>query len=144
MPRFTPRTRTFVMPEIIDKFPPDGLPPDGYVVTFSGTDGYYFPRPTSKLLVLGSPSAGGPHTITTEDLVLVPSHAGTYVVNLPAGPSIGFNVIVKDFPGVAAANPINVVAAALIDGASPYIINVNYSVARFVFNGTTWSIINRF
>jgi len=143
MPRHTPRTKTFVMPEITDRFPA-GNPPDGYVVTFSGTDGYYYPRPTSKLLLLGVPSAGGPHTITTEDLVLVPSHSGTYIVNLPVAPPIGFHVFVKDFAGVALANPINVVAAANIDGTSPYIINVNYGGAHFVFNGATWSIISKF
>lgn len=143
MPRNTPKTKTFTMPEIIDRFPPAGNPPDGYVITYSASDGYYYPKSTSKLLIISSPITT-PYTIALEDVVLVQSHSGTFTVNLPTSPQAGFNVIVKDFAGVAGANPINVVSVALIDGLTSYVINVNYGVARFIFNGTTWSIIGKF
>ena len=149
MPRFTPRTKAFVMPDLVDRFPAPGggpvggNPPDGYVITYSATDGYYFPKPTSKLLVFSSPSSS-PYSVALEDTVLVQNHAGTFTVNLPVGPQPGFNVIIKDFAGVALANPINVAAAALIDGATPYVINVNYGAVRVMYNGTTWSIVGKF
>lgn len=143
MPRFIPRDKTFVMPELNDRFPPAGSPPDGYVITYSAIDGYYFPKATSKLLTFSSPGTS-PHTIVAEDTVLVQNHAGTFTVNLPIAPTAGFNVIIKDFAGVALANPINVVAAALIDGVSPYVINVNYGSVRVMYNGSTWSIIGKF
>lgn len=143
MPRFTSRNKTFVLPELNDRFPPTGNPPDGYIITYSAIDGYYLPKATSKLLAFSNPSTS-PYTIVTEDTVLVQNHAGTFTVNLPISPTAGFNVIIKDFAGVALANPINVVAAALIDGVSPFVINTNYGAVRVIYNGSTWSIIGKF
>lgn len=217
MPRYTPKTKHFVMPDLIDRFGlPFGNPPDGYVVTFSGIDGYYYPKPTSKLQTLTSPGIS-PYTILTEDVVLVQTHAGTFTVNLPpyttiavasngqalpqatinvasttgfptsgtirvttntgvqtvtysgttgttftgcsggggtmstggavtttTPPAIGYSVVIKDFAGVALANPISVEASALIDGISTYSINANYSAIRVVWNGATWSILTEF
>lgn len=142
MPRFTPRTKTFVMPDLTDRFT-GGNPPDGYVITYSGLDGYYYPKPTSKLLIISSP-ASSPYNATVEDVVEVQSHAGTFTVNLPVGPTAGTTMYVKDFAGVAAVNPINVVSAANIDGAGTYTINTNYGCVRVTYSGTTWSILSKF
>lgn len=117
-------------------------PPDGYVLTYSGTDGYYVPKPISKLLVTSSPIAS-PYNVTTEEAVLVQTHVGTFTVNLPVASPPGTSIVIKDFAGVASANPINVVSAANIDGTSPYVINVNYGAIRVVFNGTTWSVLSK-
>lgn len=119
------------------------VPPDGYILTFSGPDGYYIPRPPA-LNALSGGAISSPYNATTEDAVLVPTHAGTFTVNLPINPPTGKAMYVKDFAGVAAANNINVVAAALIDTASPYVINTAFGAVKVVFNGTTWSILSKF
>lgn len=143
MPRYTPRTRNFTMPELVDRFPPQGAPPDGYVVTFSAIDGYYYPKPTSKLQTISSPSSS-PYTITVEDVVLVQTHTGVFTVNLPVAPQAGYTVYVKDFAGVATTHNISVVSGENIDGAGNYLISTNYGSARFIYNGSTWSILSKF
>lgn len=145
MPRYTPRTKTFTMPDLTGRFPPAGNPPDGYVITYVATDGYYYPKPTSKLLVISTPSgAGSPYNVLAEDVVLVPSHAGTYIVNLPVSPTAGTSIFIKDLDGVAATNNISVVSGANIDGAGSYLINTNYSSIRVMYTGTTWTILTKF
>ncbi len=119
------------------------VPPDGYVLTYSTTDGYYVPKATSKLQIISNP-VSSPYNVTTEDTVLVQTHGGTFTVNLPVAPPVGYHVFVKDFAGVAAGNPINVVSGANIDGTSPYVINVNFGSVHVVFNGSTWSILSKF
>lgn len=140
MPRYTPRSRTFSMPELLDRFP-GGNPPDGYVITYSAIDGYYYPKPTAKTLAFSTAPGVGPYSVTTEEVVLVPNHTGTYTVNLPIGPTAGTAIYVKDFAGVAATHNINIVTAANIDGASPYVISTNYGSVRLLYNGTTWSVL---
>lgn len=139
----TPRTKTLVMPDMSDRFPPNGNPPDGYVLTYQAADGYYIARVPPKLLALSSP-VSSPHTVTTEDTVLVQTHAGTFTVNLPIAPLPGTSIYIKDFAGVATLNQINVATTALVDGANPYIINNNFGSIRVVYNGTTWSVLSKF
>jgi hypothetical protein len=143
MPRFTPKTKVFQMPDLVDRFPTQGLPPDGYVVTFSATDGYYYPKPTSKLQILSAP-VSSPYNATVEDVVLVQTHSGTFIVNLPVAPPLGTRMWVKDFAGVAGANQINVVSGANIDGTGTYSITANYGSVGVVYTGTTWTIITKF
>jgi len=140
MPRFTPKTKNFVMPDLTDRFS-GGNPPDGYVITYSAIDGYYYPKPTAKTLAFSTAPAVGPYTITTEEVVLVPTHAGTYTVNLPVGPTAGTAIYVKDAAGVAGSNNISIASAANIDGSGTYIINTNYGSVRLMYNGTTWSVL---
>lgn len=119
------------------------VPPDGYVLTYSASDGYYIPNIISKQLVFSSPTSS-PYNIDLEEAVLVQSHSGTFTVNLPVAPIPGTTIHVKDFAGVAAGNPINVASGANIDGASPYVINTNFGSIRVLFNGSTWSILTKF
>lgn len=122
------------------------IPPDGYVITYSAVDGYYIPKPTSKLLIISSPVTS-PYNATVEDVVEVQSHAGTFTVNLPVTPPAGTTMYIKDFAGLAATNNINVVSAANIDGAGSYTINTNYGSIRVIFSGGgggTWSILSKF
>lgn len=143
MPRFTPKTKTFTMPDVTDRFPTTGNPPDGYVITFSALDGYYYPKPTSKLQTFTSPTTS-PYNVGAEDVVLVQTHVGTFTVNLPASPAAGTMVFIKDAAGVALTNNISVVSAALIDGATPYTINTGYGCVKVIFDGTTWSVLSKF
>lgn len=139
----TPKTRTLVLPDLADRFagtPPS--PPDGYVLAWSGTDGYFLPRPSSKILALSFPVTS-PYNVTTEDVVEVPSHAGTFTVNLPVSPLPGTNVYIKDIAGTAAANPINIATTQLVDTQNPYQITNNFGCVKVVFTGTTWSVISK-
>jgi hypothetical protein len=119
------------------------VPPDGYVLSFSASDGYYIPRPPIQFLTISSPNTS-PYTASTEDVVLVQSHVGTFTVNLPVGPPAGKTIYIKDFAGVSAANNIIVSSSAFIDGSSTFTINTNYSALRVIFNGSTWSILSKF
>lgn len=147
MPTNKPQTKTLVLPDMADRFPssiPPGLPPDGYVITFSATDGYYLAKPSTRLLILSFPGAGSsPYSVTNEDVVEVPTHAGTFIVNLPVSPLPGTQVYIKDAGGTAASFPINIATAQLVDGSNPYQINNNFGCIKVVFTGSTWSIISK-
>jgi hypothetical protein len=148
MPTNKPQTRTFVMPDMADRFPsstPPGLPPDGYVIVFSATDGYYVAGPSTRLQIISSPGTS-PYNAGSiiEDVINVQTHAGTFIVNLPTNPLVGTNYFIKDFAGVAALNPINITTTQLVDGSNPYQIANNYGAIHVVFNGTTWSVISKF
>ncbi len=148
MTRYTPRTKTFTIPDMVDRFPgslPPGNPPDGYVITFSASDGYYIAKPPSKLLVVSN-VASTPYSISTsfpEDVVLV-SHAGAFTVNLPTSPFTGTVIYIKDFTGNASAFNITVSATQLIDGGATYTISTNFGTVRTVFTGGTWAILSKF
>lgn len=114
-------------------------PPDGYVVTWSASDGYFVAKPPS-LLVSSSPSSS-PYSITTEDVVLVQTHVGAFNITVPTSPPLGKSIYIKDFAGVSAANNIIISSAALIDGSATYTINTNYGSVKLFYDGTTWSIL---
>lgn len=150
----TPKTKTFTLPDLSDRFPtpppntPIGSPPDGYVITFNASDGYYIPKPTSKLLDL--PSSVVPiafettYNVGLENIVLVGSHTGTFTVNLPASPIAGTHIFVKDFAGIAATHQIDVVAAVNIDSSTTYTINTTFGVVHVIWTGSIWSILSKF
>lgn|SRR5574337_67798 len=135
-------SKTLSLPDMTDRYPSVGNPPDGYVITYRASDGYYLALPPNKLLVLNSVSST-PYSVATEDVVMV-SHAGAFVVNLPTSPLVGTNVFIKDASGNAASFNITVAATQLIDGAASYTINTNYGVVRVAFTGTTWIILSKF
>jgi len=135
-------TRTLAMPDQSDRYPANN-PPDGYVVTFSQSDGYYLAKPLSRILAISSPST--PYTPIAEDVVLVPSHAGTFTINLPLGQTAGKVFFIKDFAGVAAANNIVVSGNGNnIDGAASQTINTNFGSLEIIFSGATWAILAKF
>lgn len=143
MPTNKPQTRTFVLPDMADRFPssiPPGLPPDGYVIVFSAADGYYIAGPSTRLKTISGPTVS-PYNATNEDVINVQTHAGTFIVNLPTSPLPGTNFFIKDFAGVAALNPINITTTQLVDGSNPYQIANNFGCVYVVFNGVTWSVI---
>ena len=135
-------TKNITMPDMTDRYPPVGNPPDGYVVTYSAIDGYYLARPQPRLLNITT-TGTTPYNVGSEDLTLV-SHGGAFVVNLPISPPTGTSIFIKDFTGNASAFNITVNSAQLIDGATPYIINTNFGLLRAVFTGATWVILDRF
>lgn len=136
-------SKTLTTPDMTDRFPPAGNPPDGYVITYSAADGYYLARPSPRILTIAT-APGTPYNVGIEDVVLVPVHAGIFTVNLPISPLVGTTVRIKDFAGVAAANNINVATAQLIDTVNPYVINTNFGTVMVTFTGSTWSILSKF
>ncbi len=142
MATITPRTFTLVIPDMTDRYPPGGNPPDGYVITFSAGDGYYIARPSPRILnIATAPST--PYNVGTEDVVLVPNHVGLFTVNVPFSPLVGTTIRIKDSAGVAAANNINIATTQLIDGANPYVINTNYGAIMITFTGSTWAVLSK-
>jgi hypothetical protein len=134
MPTNLANTKTLFIPAI--------NPPDGYVLTYSAFDGYYLPKPPALFNLANAGSS--PYGATTEDVVVVPSHSGVFIVNLPVNPPPGKTMFIKDSAGVAAANNISVASAALLDGSGTYTINTNFGCIKVVFTGATWLILTKF
>ncbi len=87
-------------------------------------------------------TAAGAVTVAATDYVVVVNKASgeATTVNLPAGVT-GTVFIVKDGKGDAATNVITITpAAGNIDGASTYVISVNYGSANLVYSGTQWLV----
>jgi len=134
-------TRTLALPDMSDRYTANN-PPDGYILTFSQTDGYYLAKPLSRILAISTPTT--PYTPIGEDVVLVPSHAGTFTINLPLGQTPGKVFFVKDFGGVAAANNIVVSGNGNnIDGAPNQTINTNFGGLEIIWSGASWAILAR-
>lgn len=79
-------------------------------------------------------------------LILVRTGQGTWIPNgvitLPASPSNGADVTIKDVDGLASTAPIVVNGNSfLIDGSPTLTLNTNMAAARLVFNGSYWSVV---
>jgi hypothetical protein len=142
----TPITRTLTLPDMTLRYPPVGNPPDGYVLTYIASDGYYVAKPSTRLLII-STVAGTPYNMgsSPEDVTLV-SHGAAFVVNLPTSPLVGTTVFIKDFSGNAVTFNITVNGGGgqVIDGAASYVINTNYGCIKIVFMGSSWVILDKF
>ena len=140
------RSNTLIIPDMSqDKFPPNGNPPDGYVIAFSAVDGYYVARPSTRLLIQTNPTVApaGSYNYLTEDAALI-THSGTGTINLPTSPPAGTVARIKDFSGNCATQNLTVSSAQLIDGAATYVINTNFGEVTVVFTGATWWIMAKF
>lgn len=80
---------------------------------------------------------------STDTYVGITSTAAVRTVTLPATPSDGVLMIVKDESGAAATNNITVNTSdgTLIDGNATAIINQNYGSLSFIFRNGNWWII---
>lgn len=88
--------------------------------------------------------AAGNYTMENEVILIVNKTSGqATAVTLPANPSVGRTVFVKDGKGDAASNNITVSpASGNIDGASSYTQNANYECVGYLYNGTEWNVIS--
>lgn len=85
----------------------------------------------------------GPYTVgsTVYAAIINQTVSGAITVTLPATPSTGRMVVVKDGKGDAGTYAITVSpSAGTVDGAGSYSIAVNYGSAQFIYNGTEWSV----
>lgn len=138
-------SKTLSLPDMTDRFGVGGNPNDGYIVTFSATDGYYVSRPPITLLHVAVVSTS-PYNITDPDIdvVAVQNPGGAFTVNLPTSPQNGETVYVKDIAGNAASFNITVASGAGIDGVGSYSITTNRGAVHVVFTGSTWLILSKF
>lgn len=141
----TPKTQTLIISNMVATFPPDGIPPDGYVIAYDASNGYYIARPSVKLLIQSNPTIApaGSYNYLTEDAALI-THTGTGTINLPLSPPAGTVARIKDISGNCATQNLTVSTAQLIDGSATYVINTNYGELTVAFTGTTWWIVSKF
>lgn len=79
--------------------------------------------------------SGSTTLVTTTDLALVATTGGTFTVTLPASPSNGYTVVVKDDSNNAFTNNITVNGNGHnIDGLATFNINTNYGGAKFTYS----------
>jgi hypothetical protein len=80
----------------------------------------------------------------TDDVVVVNKTVGSATtVTLPAAPTTGEMLVVKDGKGDAGTNPITVGGnGKTLDGAASYTIDVNSGSVTLVYNGTEWDILS--
>jgi len=81
-------------------------------------------------------------TLITDDVIFANSSGGAFTITLIASPVTGTTYRIKDVTGSAATHNITVApSAGNIDGASTYVININYESIDVIYNGTSWSIV---
>jgi hypothetical protein len=87
-------------------------------------------------------TSGASYTVDPlDDVVIVNKETGSATtVTLPASPTVGEVVTVKDGKGDAATNNVTVAGNGKnIDGAASYVLNNNYGAVSLVYNGTQWN-----
>lgn len=136
---------------------------DNAIARFDGTTGEVIQNSSATLddngnitttggLILGSyfkrsirivTSAGNITGLSTDNVIMVNKTVGApTVVTLPASPTEGCEIIIKDAKGDAFTNNITISAAAgNIDGLTSFILTQNYQSFTFIYNGTEWNVI---
>ncbi len=98
---------------------------------------------TKLVTVTGITNASSPYTVASTDyLISANSTSSVITINLPATPTTGRTVKIKDVLGTSATNNITIQGnGANIDGSSSYVISDNYEAVMVTFTGTIWSIV---
>jgi hypothetical protein len=88
-------------------------------------------------------TTAGAVTMLNEAVLIVNKDSGaSTAVTLPANPSRGRLVRIKDGKGDAATNNITITpAAGNVDGAANYVIAENYGSVEIMYNGTQWNVV---
>lgn len=84
-----------------------------------------------------------PYVVLSTDDFLSVDTGTAKTIQLPNSTTVGRAVIVKDRTGTAAANNITVTTVGgvvNIDGATSYLITVNFGSASFLWNGTSYEV----
>jgi hypothetical protein len=81
---------------------------------------------------------------TTSDYIILVNRSGAVTLTLPAVAN-GRTVYVKDKSGAGGTNHITVQGASgNIDGASTYVLTINYAGIELVSDGTNWFVIGSY
>lgn len=89
-------------------------------------------------------TAAGAVTVSATDniIVLNKTVGAATVVNLPATPATGREIIIKDGKADALTNNITVTpAAGNIDGSSTFVMNLNRQAVSLIYSGSEWVIV---
>jgi hypothetical protein len=84
---------------------------------------------------------------TTADQCILVNSSGSPTITWPAGAgNSGRTLRIKDISGTAGTNHItlSVTGGADIDGASSYVLNLNYAGVHLICNGTNWFVIGEY
>jgi hypothetical protein len=92
-------------------------------------------------LVVAFTSAGNYQLLGNEDVIIISKSTGAATQVLPptAGVLIGYSITVKDGKGDAATNNITFVGS--VDGVTNPVINTNFGVKTYCWNGAAWNVI---
>jgi hypothetical protein len=109
-----------------------------YTLTATGTPGAWV---VASFQVAQSTQTGSTYNIGSNDYCLFINHSGTVTVTLPT-PTSGRVLKIKDKSGAAASNHITIAqhASETIDGASSYVLTLNYAGVEIVSDGTNWFV----
>jgi hypothetical protein len=100
----------------------------------------------SGVLTIRVITAAGTVTGTTADNIIIVNKTvpANTIVTMPASPTTGETMIVKDGAGNCSSFPITVTASQNIDGtvgSTGIILNTDYTAVNLVYNGTVWNLI---
>jgi hypothetical protein len=87
--------------------------------------------------------SSSPYVVLSTDYFLSVNTATAITVQLPNAPTTGRTFAIKDSTGNSTVNNITVTTVGgtvLIDGATNYLINNNYSSIQTIFNGTSYEV----
>lgn len=99
------------------------------------------PGPAGSSILPVTVVSSSPYVTVPSDYFLAVNVAGSSNIVLAAAPVTGRVFIVKDASGSASTNPITITASTTIDGSGTKILNIDYSSATLVFNGTEWNVV---
>lgn len=109
--------------------------PGTSTLTISQTSGQNFPV---------TPVNTSPYVVLSTDYFLAVDCSGMAItIQLPNAPSTGRSIVVKDSTGSCATNNITVTTvggAVNIDGATTYVMNVNYMSINVIFDASVYEV----
>ena len=84
-------------------------------------------------------TSGASYAVLATDRYVFCQTGGTITIGLPAGPSTGRVITVKDGLGTASTGVITITpSTGLIDGQATYVINANWGTVTLIYNGVRW------
>jgi hypothetical protein len=89
-------------------------------------------------------NSGSTYTVSSSDYyVIVRKTVGSATtINIPAAGNAGLEYTIKDGKGDAATHNITITpASGTIDGASTFVMNINWQSNTILDDGTTWNVI---
>ncbi len=104
-------------------------------------DGINNPSPSARINTIRSASSSADNISATDYFVCPANSVGSATETLPPSPVAGQPFVVKDCNGASHSNNITIIpSSGTIDGASSYVMNVNYESVTIMYSGTQWLV----